>query len=76
MTQYRNLSGKSNIISYETTDDSILVVFASGNHRNYLYNRIRPGKAIVDKMKALAEQGYGLNTYINKTVQESYAQKW
>ena len=76
MTQYRNLSGGSNVVSYETTEDSIHVVFRSGTHRNYLYNHSRPGKQMVDQMKALAAQGFGLNSYISTTVRQSYAKKW
>lgn len=76
MKPYLNLNGNSNIVSYDTTDDSIHVVFKSGTHRNYLYNNARPGKAIVDKMKALAAQGHGLNSYISTTVKTSFAKKW
>ncbi|PXX78845.1 hypothetical protein [Rivihabitans pingtungensis] len=76
MTPYRNLSGNSNIVSYESADDSIHVVFKSGTHRNYLYNHIRPGKAVVDKMKALAVEGHGLNSYISTTVKSNFAKKW
>ena len=76
MTPYRNLNGDSNVVSYETTEDSIHVVFASGTNRNYLYNHSRPGRQMVDHMKALAAQGYGLNSYISTTVRQSYARKW
>jgi len=76
MTQYRNLQGNSNIVSYETTEDSIHVVFSSGIQRNYLYNQLSPGKAAVDKMKVFAAQGYGLNSYISTVTKSSYAKKW
>lgn len=76
MKSYLNLNGDSNVVSYKTTEDSILVVFGSGKYRNYLYDDSRPGKAVVDHMKALADQGYGLNSYISKTVGKSYADKW
>lgn len=76
MTPYRNLNGDSGVLSYETTEDSIHVVFSSGAHRNYLYNHSRPGKAMVDRMKLLAAQGRGLNSYITTTVRKSYARKW
>ncbi|MGH8159883.1 MAG: hypothetical protein ACREPQ_17325 [Rhodanobacter sp.] len=76
MTPYRNLNGDTNVVSYETTEDSILVVFASGTNRNYLYNNSRPGTQMVDRMKELAAQGYGLNSYISTTVRHSYAKKW
>lgn len=76
MTPYRNLSGHSNIVAYEITVDSIHVVFKSGSHRNYLYNSTRPGKSTVDQMKVLAEQGYGLNSYISSFVKNNFARKW
>lgn len=76
MTPYRNLHGNSNVVSYEISEDSIHVVFKSGMLRNYLYNHLRPGKAVVDRMKALAIQGHGLNSYIGTTVKSNYAKKW
>lgn len=76
MTPYRNLSGNSNVVSYEITEDSIHVVFKSGTQRNYLYNAIRPGRMVVERMKTLATQGRGLNSYISSTVRKNYARKW
>ena len=76
MTPYLNLNGNSNVVSYETTDDSIHVVFRDGTCRNYIYDYTRPGKTMVDHMKALAAQGHGLNSYIGTTVKKSYARKW
>lgn len=76
MTPYKNLNGNSNVASYESADDSIHVVFKSGAHRNYLYNHARPGKAMVDRMKALAAQGWGLNSYISTVVKSNFAKKW
>ena len=76
MTPYCNLSGESNVVSYEITEDSIHVVFRSGTHRNYLYNSVKPGRATVDQMKSLAEQGRGLNSYISRVVRSNFARKW
>lgn len=76
MTPYRNLSGKSNVISYEITEDSIHIVFISGANRNYLYNSVRPGRNTVDQMKSLAEQGHGLNSYISRVVRSNFDRKW
>lgn len=76
MTPYRNLSGNSNVVAYEVAGDSIHVVFKSGTYRNYLYNSVRPGRAMVAKMKLLAEQGRGLNSYISSTVKDNFARKW
>lgn len=76
MPAYKNLSGKSNIEAYEITDNSITVQFKSGRYRNYLYDSNRPGKQIVDKMKELANQGYGLNSFIVTTVKSRFIRKW
>lgn len=76
MKPYRNLSGESNVVSYESAADSIHVVFRSGTHRNYLYNSTSPGQATVNQMKALAEQGQGLNAYISRVVKSNFARKW
>jgi len=76
MTPYKNLSGKSNVVSYEMGEDSIHVVFKSGTHCNYLYDHVKPGRAIVDRMKDLAVQGHGLNSYITTTVRKGFMKKW
>lgn len=76
MTPYRNLGGNSNVVAYEADEDSIHVVFKSGTYRNYLYNSVRPGKAVVERMKFLAAQGQGLNSYISSVVKDNYANKW
>lgn len=76
MVPYRNLNGDSGVVSYEAADDSIHVVFKSGACRNYLYNAVRPGRAMVERMKSLAAQGYGLNSYISSVVKSNYARKW
>ena len=76
MIPYRNLNGDSGVVSYDVVEDSIHVVFKSGACRNYLYNSVRPGSAVVETMKALAAQGYGLNSYISSVVKNNYARKW
>ncbi len=76
MKSYRNLNGNSNVVSYVISEDSIHVVFKSGKQRNYLYNNSRPGRSVVDQMKRLAEQGYGLNSYISTTVKTKFFRKW
>jgi hypothetical protein len=76
MTPYKNLGGNSGIVGYEISEDAIVVVFASGTCRNYLYNHNRPGKATVDEMKRLAQQGHGLNAYITTIDKDNYARKW
>lgn len=76
MTPYRNLNGDSNVVAYEANEDSIHVIFKSGPCRNYLYNVVRPGRAVVEQMKALAVQGRGLNSYISLVVKKNYTRKW
>ncbi|MGL6554597.1 hypothetical protein ACSZNL_14735 [Aeromonas jandaei] len=76
MKKYLNLSGNSSILSYELTDTSIHVQFKSGTHRNYLYDNAKPGEVIVNKMKALASQGHGLNSYITRVVKTNYSKRW
>jgi hypothetical protein len=76
MTPYLNLSGNSNVVSYEVSDDAIIVVFRSGRYRHYLYNSFRPGRAVVERMKAFAMQGHGLNSYISSVVKDNFARKW
>ncbi|MES1937716.1 hypothetical protein C27AD_15229 [Salinisphaera hydrothermalis C27AD] len=76
MTPYKNLNGNSNVEAYELDDDSIVVRFMSGTYRNYLYNSVCPGSAVVERMKGLAIKGAGLNAYISTTVRSSFAKKW
>ncbi|NNM81598.1 MAG: hypothetical protein HKL98_03205 [Burkholderiales bacterium] len=76
MTPYRNLNVNSDIVSYEIAENSIHLVFRSGKHRNVLYDDFRPGKAKVEKMKALARQGYGLHSYIADAVRHDFARSW
>ena len=76
MTPYKNLNGNSNVESYEIEADSITVQFTSGTCRYYLYTSQRPGTEIVGKMKVLAQQGYGLNSYITRVVKNNFERKW
>ncbi len=76
MTLYRNLGGNSNVASYESTEESIHIVFKSGLYRNYLYTSACPGQIIVERMKVLAANGYGLNSYISSVVKDRYTRKW
>lgn len=76
MTPYRNINGNSNVEAYEIDGDSITVRFMSGRWRNYLYTSRRPGAAVVERMKALAIQGHGLNSYISTTVRSNFKRKW
>lgn len=76
MTPYKNVNGDSNVVSYDTSDTSIRVVFRTGTHKNYLYDSARPGPQALQEMKRLAVQGWGLNSYISRVVKKNYARKW
>ena len=76
MTPYRNLNSDSNVVAYEVNEESIHVIIKSGACRNYLYDTVRPGGAVVEQMKALAVQGRGLNSYISSVVKDNYKKKW
>ena len=76
MTPYKNLNGNSNVEAYDVEGDSITVRFMSGRYRHYLYSSQRPGEHVVNQMKALAEQGHGLNSYISTTVKSNFDRKW
>ena len=73
MEKYKNFSGKSGIVVYEIGSDYIRVQFKDGSV--YLYTYENPGKFDVEKMKELARQGSGLNSYINKQVKNNYQKK-
>lgn len=73
MEKYMNLSGKSGVVAYEIGSDFIRVQFKDGSVYLYIYEN--PGKFDVEKMKELARQGSGLNSYINKQVKNNYQKK-
>ncbi|AOJ79397.1 hypothetical protein WT60_00885 [Burkholderia sp. MSMB617WGS] len=73
MEPYKNLSGKSGVIAYEISTDSIEVEFKGSIL--YLYNYSTPGQRDVEQMKRHAIAGVGLNSYINTYVGKRYAQK-
>ena len=73
MTRYRNLSGDSGILAYETSADAITLTFVGG--ARYRYSDVRPGRATVDRMKALAQAGRGLSTFVSQHVRDNYERK-
>lgn len=64
MKRYRNKSGDSGVVAYESGADYINIEFKGG--ANYAYNYLKPGKLAVEKMKALAIKGFGLSTFISR----------
>jgi len=73
MTHYRNIGGNSGVLAFESTADSITVQFNNGSA--YIYTYAIPGKSDVDRMKLLAENGSGLNSYISSVIKKRYQTK-
>ena len=73
MERYANKGGDSGILAFEITATSITVEFK--DHSLYLYDNNNPGSAIVERMKALAKSGQGLNSYISTAVKKNFAEK-
>lgn len=73
MHRYRNRSGESGVVAYELGKDSITIQFAGGER--YLYTARSAGQDNIAKMRALAEDGRGLSTFISQQIRERYARK-
>ena len=73
MERYKNLSGGSGIVAYESGTDFIRVQFSSGSV--YLYTYESAGSESIEEMKELASKGEGLNSFINATVRYYYARR-
>ncbi len=73
MEPYGNLGGDSGIEAYEIGDDFIRGQFSSGSI--YLYTYESAGSENIELMKGLANEGEGLNSFINATVRSNYARK-
>ena len=71
MQPYQGADGTSGIDAYETGEDFIRVRFRDGTV--YVYTHESTGQEAVDRMKALASDGRGLNTFINTNVRTRYA---
>ncbi len=78
MQQYKNLSGREAIESYESGADFIIVKFSepskSGYH-TYKYTSASAGAENVEQMKGLAEAGDGLGDFIQMNVRKLYEEK-
>lgn len=74
MKQYADKGGDSGIAGYEIEDDTITVHFTDKNV--YLYSCASAGRSNIEQMKSLAQQGQGLNAYINQHVRKRYARKF
>jgi hypothetical protein len=68
--RYGNRDGRSGVVSYALAGAGIVVRFADG--ATYLYDRDCPGAAHVARMKALAQAGRGVATYISQRIGRRY----
>lgn len=74
MKTYKNLSGNSGVVAYEVGEKYIKVKF-DGESSIYTFSYKRPGRAQVEKMKAMAIKGQGLSTYITEEVGANFETK-
>jgi hypothetical protein len=72
MERYRNINGDSGVTYFEIGPDWIKVWF---NEDWYLYTYASAGSNNIEEMKRLAAAGEGLNAFINKNVNKSFASK-
>lgn len=72
MKPYANRGGDSNVARYELGDDYIIVEFRDGSAYEYTY--ASAGSANIER-KSLAQNGMGLNSFINNNVRKSYSRK-
>ena len=73
MHRYRNRSGESGVVAYDIGKDSITVQFSGGDR--YLYTARSAGADNIARMRALAEDGRGLSTFISQHIRQRYARK-
>lgn len=73
MQKYLNSGGNSAVKHFEIGPDFIKIEFL--DDAIYLYDQNQPGAKHVEKMKALAIGGRGLNSYISTFVKKNYAKK-
>jgi hypothetical protein len=71
---YKDRTGKSGVLAYETHDEAIDVTFKDGV--TYRYTHASAGWQEVETMKMLAAQGRGLSGFISKHAFDRYADKW
>lgn len=74
MQKYKNLSGKSNVDSFEIGEEEIMVKFKNG--RRYLYTYLATGRDAVETMKGLAFNGAGLGSMLARKPYHAHAKKW
>lgn len=68
---YKDINNDSGVRGYEIFPTAIKVWF-DGNSNPYTYSYRRAGQLHVERMKLLAKQGDGLNSYIMRNVKKLY----
>lgn len=71
MQLYKDLNHDSNVEAFSIGPDYIDVKF-KGTYKIYRYSYQSAGREHVERMKALAEFGDGLNSYIMQNVKYDY----
>lgn len=71
MERYKNRNGDSGVSSFEIGKDYIRIKFKE-TIKLYKYSYRKAGQKHVEKMKILAENGTGLNEYVNRYVSNLY----
>lgn len=69
--RYKNLSKRSGVDSYNNKRGSLTIEFKDGSL--YEYTNASAGAYRMKKMRQLAQQGKGLNGFINKSVKKRYS---
>lgn len=73
MPVYDNLSGDSDVYSFDLGKDFIIVRFTT--NESFLYTYLTSGAQHIENMKSFALQGQGLSSYIKRFVGERSALK-
>jgi hypothetical protein len=74
MIRYQNRGGNSNVFAYKIDTSQITVSFYGGG--TYVYTYSSAGVSKIERMKQLAIQGKGLNSFIVTQANKSYARKY
>lgn len=74
MISYKNLHGNSNVKCYNISENYIDIEFYN-TPLVYRYSNVIPGIHVLNEIKRLAIQGYGLNSFINRYVKKNYEKR-
>lgn len=74
MISYKNLNGNSNVKCYNISENYIDIEFYN-TPLVYRYSNVVPGRKVLNELKRLAIQGYGLNSFINRYVKKNYERR-